>query len=172
MLDIYTYKRLEKMSKSILITALLWSLSGNIFAMGPQLGIDLTVSPPTSEDFVPEIKVVLPKHLTYKSVKLTRVNEIRKGQLAMYQCYLEIMASTSEPLYSFKEFKEGKYHIQEVTPIGADAALAAMAMAMPSVDGLPNLRVILLPKDPNDKKSTPTGTPLSKYKPGSYVIVK
>ena len=134
--------------------------------------MDLTVAPPTPEDFIPEVKAALPKHLSYKSVKMTNVEEISRGPMVMYKCQLEIYAATSEPLYSMKEFKDGKYHIREVTPKGAEATFSAMSIVAPSPDGLPNIRVILLPKDPNNSTAKLTGAPLSKYKAGSYVIVK
>jgi len=154
-----------KTTKTLLMSLLLMlSINSNA---EPGMGIDLTMTPPTPEDFVPEVKIALPKHLSYQSVKMIDVEEVARGAMVMYKCELEIKATTSESLYSMKEFKDGKYHLQEKTKKGSVAILSAIAVVAPSIGGRPNIRVIIKP----NTSGGPTGTPLSKYKPGSYVIV-
>jgi len=150
-----------------LIAIVLMAISLNTSAFEPQ--IDLTVKPPTAEDFIPKIKRALPKNLTFESVSLVDVEEMGKGGMVIYKCTIEIKAKVKESLYQMNGFKYSKYQLQESTKKGGITSLEALAIAAPSPYGRPNLRVIITPgKNTNNKSEKP----ISSYKEGSYTIIK
>ena len=143
---------------------LLLLASANSMAYQPP--IDLTVSPPTEDDFIPHAKRVLPSHLTLNKVKLKDVKEEGRGGMVMYKCQIVIEGKTNEPLYIMDGFKDGKYQLKKSSEPGAITTLNAMAIVAPSVGGRPNIRVIVLPN-----KEGKNENPISKYKKGSYIII-
>jgi len=150
-----------------LIAIVLMAISLNTSAFEPQ--IDLTVKPPTAEDFIPKIKRALPKNLTFESVSLVDVEEVGKRGIMMYKCTISIKAKVKESLYQMNGFKYGKYQLQESTKKGGLTSLEALAIVAPSPMGRPNIRVII---KPGNNKTNKSEKPISSYKKGSYTIVK